>query len=301
MDKDTFTAIAEGHAARWNPSKGNDERLENFKSKFFEWLFQMPEEAHPDILRLFDGFCYYPHDVINNLLVELHSNLQFNYQLDSDRTIYTFIKSKNNISNSSNDYWSEYKHLNGINKQSCIIAPDELTVEEWEEIEHIIFIDDCSGSGKTFCDYIENRNHKYKNKRIFFITVHIMADAKLRIKQTAENNDLDITVIEHFTQDKAFSSNLFPNDEKTKQVKELIIRLSKEKKIHDNDILGYQNTESLMAFYNNTPNNTLGFIRCDTRDYFSIFPREKTDMPGWRKAAHEKKARKAKNYNYSTK
>lgn len=298
---DNLHAIAEQHIQRWNPTKATDNRLDDFKRKFVEWLSQIPETVQPEVLRLLEGFQYYTHEKTNGLLVSLHELLLAEYSVHFDETIYTFIKSVKNITNSSNDYWTEYKLLNKLNKNVCIVDPDALDADEWEGIKNIVFIDDCSGSGKTFCDYITERQRRYQGKNIFFITIHIMDEANRQIQKTSGRLNLNIQIVNSTIQSKAFTSKLFGDDEKPVEAKDLVVRFSETVKIPRHEILGFEESESLMAFYNNTPNNTLGFLRYDTKCYFSIFPREKTVLPNWRKAAKEKQSRKIRNYNASIK
>jgi hypothetical protein len=297
VNHDQANEIAEAYLKRWNLSNSPDERLDNFREQFFSWLSQIPQKAHPAIIKLLDSFNYYTHEKTNGLLVSLHAILVERYHLADDDTIYTFVKSKRQKSNSSNDYWTEYKYLNGLNKEICIVDPDSLESIYWDEIHNIVFIDDCCGTGKTFCDYIEVRQDRYREKKVFFIALHMMLDAIEQIAEISEQLDISIEVINSVIQDKAFSPAVFEDEEKSAIAKKLIIQVSTDLAIPQKEILGFGNAESLMAFYNNTPNNTIGIIRYDTNNFFSIFPREKTVIPGWRANANRKKQRQIKNYN----
>jgi hypothetical protein len=66
--------------------------------------------------------------------------------------------------------------------------------------------------------------------------------------------------------------------------------------IPPNEILGFKESESLMAFHNNTPNNTLGIFRFDTKNFKSIFPRNNDLKPNWYKMKCERERRKKQNY-----
>jgi hypothetical protein len=72
---------------------------------------------------------------------------------------------------------------------------------------------------------------------------------------------------------------------------------SKLLNIPEKEIFGFEMSESLMAFYNNTPNNTLGIFRYDTEKYKSIFPRKNDKRPLWQRMKEEKEIRKKQNYN----
>lgn len=295
MDQKYSNALATKYLTKWNSNNDSDKRLMFFNEKFNDWLEQIPIDVQPIVLKLLDNFCYYSHSRTNNLLESLHKILLNNYDITEDDTIYTFIKSKNGKSNSSNDYWTEYKGINNLNKEICIVDISEITDSEWTGINNIVFIDDCCGTGKTFTDYIGYNISRLNNKNIYFLSLHIMHEAKEKIEEFAVEHKLNIILINATVQYKAFTTNYF--EDGSVEAKQIIILSSKELGIPKAHILGFGDAESLMAFYNNTPNNTLGILRYDTDSYFSVFPREKIIKPSWRDLKQKKLERKAKNYN----
>ena len=64
--------------------------------------------------------------------------------------------------------------------------------------------------------------------------------------------------------------------------------------------LGKDESEGLVAFYNNTPNNTIGVFWQDTGNNKAIFPRDYGALPVWEMTPKEmkkrKKERKINNY-----
>jgi len=295
MSIGNISELADQYIANWYSNGDCDERLEHFREKFGEWLNQIPEDVQPHVLKLLDEFCYYSHNKANNLLASLHKILVSSYDVSENDTIYTFIKSKNGSSNSSNDYWTEYKNMNRLNKEICILDIKTIDDDEWLGIKNIVFIDDCSGTGKTFEKFISKNLNRFKGKTIYFISIHIMHDAEIYIEDFAKKNGLNIILINAKIQDKAFTRSCFGDG--CDEAKQLITLTSRKKGIPNGEILGFEESESLMAFYNNTPNNTLGILRYDTESYFSIFPRERSKKPEWRKLKKKKQQQKLKNYN----
>lgn len=285
----------EYYLEKWNPSGSEDRRLNDLRDVFDSWLDQIPEDIQPVVHGLLEGLCYYTHDSANRLLRDLHLELCKKYHIKDDDTIYAFITSKDSRSNSSNDYWTEYKFINNIDSELCITNPDILEEEYWEYINNVVFIDDCSGTGKTFYEYICKRKDRYKGKKIYFIAIHMMKEAKEKISRVLKG--LSVTIISSETQEKAFTPRFFESEAKAEEAKKVISEVSKSFGIHRDHILGFANSESLMAFYNNTPNNTLGIIRFDTETYSSLFPRKRSFTPEWKKLGRKKKAREASNYN----
>ena len=61
-------------------------------------------------------------------------------------------------------------------------------------------------------------------------------------------------------------------------------------------MLGYKNTEALVAFYNNTPNNTLPIFWTDVEDNKALFPRNDDEKPSWKMMKRDKELRSESNY-----
>ena len=115
-----------------------------------------------------------------------------------------------------------------------------------------------------------------------------------KIEKYADSSNLSVTPVYIFSQKKAFERNLFEdNCIAKKSVKEI----SKKFKIPKSEHLGYDNSQSLIAFHNNTPNNTLGFIRYDTENYASLFPRRHDKKPDWQRMKKDRENRHKTNYN----
>lgn len=295
MRKYDTNALANNYIKKWNPTGDLDKRLKVFNDDFEKWLSQIPENAIPVVLNLLDHFYYYSHRKTNELLACLHEMLVSDYQVSEDDTIYTFIKSHTGKSNSSNDYWTEYKGINQLNKEICIIDINKITIEQWAGINNIVFIDDCCGTGKTFTEFLSESLERYIEKKIYFVSIHIMHEAEIFINRFASDNNLHIYLINAMIQEKAFSNSCFGSGHE--EAKDLITETSQGFGIPNREILGYKASESLMAFYNNTPNNTLGMLRYDTDTYFSIFPRDKTTKPSWKNLGANKRSKKTQNYN----
>ena len=278
---------------QWKGEFPLDERLQYFSDQFEDWLMQIPADSREIVKTLIFNMSYYSNATSNKWLEMLHKELLKQENVTNDNTIYAFLKSPDGLSNSSNDYWTNYKAINRINSNLCVENLDAIYPEQWELIDNIVFIDDFSGTGNTFIKELEKRPTTYSGKRIFFIALNVMQLAIDKINEFADEYDIKIIFLVSKIQHKAFERNLFTNDN---EAKNNIAEMSTALGIPSNHILGYEETESLVSFYNNTPNNTLGFIRYDTQDYKSIFPRKNETKPAWQRFG-SKKSRKAANYN----
>lgn len=270
-----------------------DERLQAFDNDFETWCQQIPECNQSTVITLIEHLEYYSHRTTNSWLKTLHSQLLKNSNVTNENTIYTFLKSKDGKTNSSNDYWTEYKSINGLNPNVCIENMDVLDPEDWDYIQNIVFIDDFSGSGDTFISELKKCPDRYKGKSVYFITINTMIQAVRKINNYCSKNNISVVLLSIFNQEKAFERGLFEDDEKAKNE---IREMSDSLLIPSEAIFGHKKTQALVVFYNNTPNNTLGFIRYNTDKYKALFPRRDASVPTWMKLRKERHRRNAANY-----
>lgn len=285
----------EDYINKWKGEFDIDKRIQNVSDNFETWFSQIPEKDKPIVKILLKNFDYYSRQTTNKWLTHLHTQLMSCENVTDDNTIFAFIKSGDGISNSSNDYWTEYKSINEVNSNICYENMDKIDASDWPFITNVVFIDDFSGSGKSFIDELKNHPQRYVNKTVYFIAVDIMFSAVQKIKKYGEDERINIVLLVAIKQMKAFERSLFNDDEKAKLQ---VVEMSNELKIPTGHHLGFQNTQALLAFYNNTPNNTLGFIRYDVPDgYKSLFPRKNDKKPSWQLMKNRSKSREKANYN----
>jgi len=112
-----------------------------------------------------------------------------------------------------------------------------------------------------------------------------------RIDKYSKEANLDIHILYNKCADKVFKNTGDFGKKKSE-----FRKLSMEYGISSRNVLGYNNTEALTAFYNNTPNNTLGIFGQDTDTRKALFPRENDERPQWMKMKNRKKERNGSNY-----
>ena len=292
MDKDIL-AFKETCLKRWTQSTKLDKRLNAFNDNFIQWFGQIPEKYKEIVLVLLRHLEYFPRKKVNEYLEELHTRLLDNKNVTDENTVYAFIKSEDGKTNSSNDYWTEYKRINELNKNICFENLDAITCEQWPYIDNIVFIDDFSGSGGSLIKELKKKIDIYKGKNIYLITIGMMKQGKAELERFAEEKDINIFFLTICSYRKAFESHFFDKDD---DARSKIYAMSKSFIIPSNNILGFKDSQSLIAFHNNTPNNTLGFIWNDTDQYNSLFPRRNDPKPNWQNMKKDKRNRKATNY-----
>ncbi len=277
--------------AKWAENGRLDKRLQFFSDKYDEWVNQIPEEYKELALRLLKELHYFTKQKTNAILYDLHSQLLEKYKITNDDTIYAFIKSSDGKTNSSNDYWTEYKNINEISKEICFEDLSKINLKQWGYINNIVFIDDFSGTGKSIIKELDKHKVNFENKNVFIVVISLMAEAKKALENYGRINNINIACIFGECRNKIFEQVEFKADKGKYNLMtdSLLIKWP----------LGYEETQSLIALYNNTPNNTLGFIHNESKKYTPIFPRIKDYRPKWQQMSDAKKNRKAANYNNS--
>lgn len=285
MNTEQINDIKEQCIKRWGEE---DEKILEFRKKFDEWCVFSNEEDTQICLELLKKFNYYSKSKVNEELKKTHEELLKIFKIDPNYTIYTILKDRNGRANSSMEYFWEYVHINEINKKSRIVDIDSIEQDLYENIENIVIIDDCIGSGQTTKSYLERNREKLLDKKIYLILIHLVIEEADKLVDFAKEQGYNLIILCRNKKQKAFG-------EAETQQKEKFIDLSKDKSIPLNHILGRDDVEALMAFYNNTPNNTLGIFWYKTEKNTPLFPREKSSRPAWMMKQNKEK-RKQQNY-----
>ena len=197
---------------KWSSGFEIDKRTQEALDKFDIWFSKIPDKYKELSLVLIKSLEYYPKQLTNKLLIELHHKLLKYKTVNDDNTIYAFIKSKDGKTNSSNDYWTMYKLLNDINREICYENINAIEDWQWEYVNNIVFIDDFSGTGKSFIKELEKNEEFYYMKNIYFITICIMEDAIKNIIEYSESKNINMHLIYSYNQKKTFSQDLFKNN-----------------------------------------------------------------------------------------
>lgn len=278
---------------RWKTNDVNDLKIMRFSNVCEEYVSSLSLEMKDVFIELLKGFDYYSHGNVNERLIELHNKIIMNDNVNFDNSVFTILKSQRCTMNSSYEYLFEYKNLNQISKYSIVPDINDCIEKEYiQNIECIILIDDFCGSGNTFIDYLNKYKEYIKNKKIIYVVIHIMDKAYDIINEYATRNNLDIIILYHNKKCAAFEMSDFL------KMKRSVFKSESEKLNlnDDNIIFGFRGTESLIAFFNNTPNNTLGIFWKQTNKNNPLFPREKEEKPSWMKFKTERKQRNSSNY-----
>ena len=127
-----------------------------------------------------------------------------------------------------------------------------------------------------------------------------MEDAVPNIEDISKELDVEIIPIAQCFQEKALE--LKDIREKHENAFEVIEKYSREVDVPEDYTFGFKNSQALVSFYNNTPNNTIGLFWHEASGYQALFPRRKQEKPNWMNnnptnMRENKNRRKSSNYN----
>ena len=269
-------------------------RIENIENEYNDWIKNFSPIDREVMDGLLKEFEYYGHQYVNRELKTLYKNLIEKYSIDNDETLYTFIKKSDLTLNSSYSYLFEFVMLNGISEKNGIVDISNLNKKQMEIVKNVVLIDDYSGTGESIIKYLRDNYELLKKKVIYFLLISISEGAASNIYK--EFPDMKI-IIETINIEKKASLVLNNLIEDVVEPHKTFENISISKGIKKDIIWGRNDTEALVSFYNNTPNNTLGIFWKETNLNKPLFPRKVNNRPGWMNLKREKQNRKLENAN----
>lgn len=274
---------------KWGVIEGvKDPVIEHFEEVIDSFIEQFDDEEKRIVIDLIEKFEYYGKIRVSNYLYEQHGILSKNNLLGVNETIFIPIEKDDKL-NSCQAYVADFIVSNRINEYQWVSIKDEDSFKKWcKTVKRIIIIDDFCGSGNTLKNFIEKYKNKFKGREIYYIVIHAMEEGKMLIEKMKYNN-IKVYVKNCMESSKAFAEK--------DEFREIFNEISKKFDIKKRDVFGYENAEALVAFYSNTPNNTLGIFRNkNSKNKFPIFPRKFDSIPEWR--INKKEAKKRANERY---
>lgn len=266
-----------------------DSRISMAIDKIDDWIKDFDEEEKDILCNLLRKFNYYTYSNIFSIIKVLSDESIKKFLISNDNSVISVIRKKDGKLGSSSEYMLLHRQISGLSKNIYYDSLDGIKTEEWNYIKNVIFIDDCSGTGKTFVNFLKTQKKSFSDKRIILVVIEIMEEAQNYIQNYALQSGMNIEIFAYDTKEKAFKNEKI-------SVQNAFVEMSKKHGVIESYIKGYDKTEALMAFYNNTPNNTLGLFWFPTERNSAIFPRELDERPGWKKMSAGKHGRIRQQY-----
>ena len=259
------------------------------------WLSGFPKEEQKLMLDLLSNFYYYSEKRINEKVEELYKEFIESYTGSLTDVIFTKIIKEQGASFSdifSSAFWFQ-------NNLYDYMEPNILSLlEEGSVPGTLVIVDDYSGTGKTFIKTIDKfikKNREIIKTSLYFLTLHITQRAIKQIEEYAKEIGVQIKIISHEISDEAFKSGYLFEEVQAFKYQKRYSDICTRHSINKNFVFGFEDVASLVAFYYNTPNNTLGLFWYDLTDFIALFPRHKkkqTSLKQMQKDAQNRKNRR---------
>ncbi|GAA0435403.1 hypothetical protein GCM10008983_09980 [Lentibacillus halophilus] len=281
---------------------GSDNKTENLHNRLKSFILQI-DDADNDIreilLTLTEEFSYFSKANVNELLIHFNDQINNELQLKVDKTVFSKIEgvgaSKSKM-DSSNTMLEEFKICNEISGDFTH-SLSALTKSALNRIDNIVIFDDIIGSGNTLIKFLTSHAEKIVTTgvKIYVFCLVILESALEQVNCFLERENINAEIKYYTIQPKAFKENyIFGGEANTKQQR--FKDYKRFKKMHN--ILGYENSQALVAFYRNTPNNTLSAFWWLSDNWKGLFPRNNR-RPDFMKKRTDKSSSAA--YNLSKK
>lgn len=260
-------------------NNSKEKYVKNFKKKFGYFMAQKPIKDDKEIGNFFlesiKKYDYYSREKVEGIFRNFHNNyLMRQKDITLMNTRFSNISSINEPYkyNSSEFFLAKYIEVNELGNNQKIDLYSLKKVKETNQkmheklsnIKYIVLIDDFSGTGNTIIEYLTKIECYLKDRITIIFCIHIMGKAEEKITNFAQERGLIIFL-------KFFKKTFNELDDKSdlrNKIKEL------ETNISSPFPLGYDESEALVTFYRNCPNNTFSSYWYHYEGYWTaLFPR----------------------------
>lgn len=281
---DAFIACAE----KW-AKDGLDDRISFALDTFDEWASHYEKDEKELLIKLLQNFDYYSHNSILEIMKVLNQKLVQDYGISDADSVISVVRKEDGKLNSSYEYWLMHCMVSGFGKEMYCDSINDIDEKYWDNISKVVYVDDCIGTGEQFTKFIKRQKKSFRNKQIILVVIEVVEDAKAYIKNELAKQGLNVEIVAYNTKEKALKKML-------ETEKSVFYEMSQKQEILKKYVLGFEKAEALMAFYNNTPNDTLGMFWFTSKKNKPIFPRKLDEKPGWKLSNAEKKKRRREQY-----
>lgn len=266
-----------------------------FEDRIIEWLSCFPQDSDKEILlKLLENFRYYPQNKYDFELFNIFNEIRTK-ESDLSKVFFVTFPSKNHIASGGDSLRSSLvKITNNLLAKDHILSDavlitDSALISEISQAHAIVFIDDIFGTGLTLARNVKNFLGKYN--------IHISAKiyiASLSAKKSIHKDNLmkwlrpqvvELIITEYTT--PQIESAAYLTDDQKKRIEEIELYLEdnrndpeKEKSPDKTYYLGFKQSQQLIGFFYNIPNNTLMNIWMPTAVSLPLFCRHDYKRPG---------------------
>ena len=232
-------------------------------------------------------------DNLYNVVQRIVENTGGNEKILENTFFVTFPSSKGIKSGGDNiraelpllvmEYMRKDQFIEDHNKYFAKSSHQRFSDKSIYNAECIVFFDDILGSGETAIKNIKSFMEKYKTEkqvRFFLVAMYSEVSVKQKIEQKLKEEGYAVDLIVLNDLYKCMSPDYIFTREEISE-KEKLIRSYEEIVAGDNKkvVMGYDESQLLISFYYNTPNNTLCCFYKPTKVNFPLFVRNSYKRP----------------------
>ncbi len=261
-----------------------DDNIVGLESNLEKWLNNIQPEDREIFLDVFSKFTYFTQAHCMNHWVEVVELLKTEISIlniEISEVLFVVVESPRGTKSGAEDIIGDlYKRnrKNNITKENIVSSFDKFDLKVFNKIKAVVFLDDMIGSGITLSHTIQNVTSKfnslgYKNiqyycscltptKRGVRLIIRNCKNSNTKIKMLIKKN----WFVDHMFEKNSLEYTIFENYEK------MIEKYFEDKPVKY--FMGFQEARLGVAFYYNTPNNTLSSFWCETKENFPPFKRD---------------------------
>ena len=279
--------------ARWG---GMDIRHE-FSTRIDAWLGAFLEDERPLLLNLLGHFFYYGEKKIKEKAVTLYQKFCTECK-ESDSVVYIPTIKQYGVGYSSlffDNFWLMNDLYDSAERNIVGLLQENIIPEK------IAIIDDYSGTGNTIATTLTEMicaNEAVKTAQIYIVVQHITKRALEFLHSLAASLSLDMYIVYLDYSEETFKPEYLFEMVEAEKKRLFYETICHRLDVEDKNILGYEQVQSLVAFYYNTPNNTLGLFWKDLDGFAALFSRHNKNRTSLfelqRKAKNQANLRRAK-------
>lgn len=267
--------IADKLTEKWG-YKEND--LSARIGKFLSQI-ELTEKKHEILKKIIENYTYITEEKELEILRNFNKEIR---RLGIKTIVYSPIEDKKGKINSSYELIVRYKDRLKIKR----IYNYKIEKIAGINVDALVSFDDVSGSGNTIVKFFKKYEwalrycKEVKDTFEVFLFIYIITEkAEKKIREYSNIIGIKINIFYFIKSQKCFDKGVVFNDENIEN-REIIKRHEEEiggKK--SKFILGFEESEMILSFYNTTPNNTLSSFWLTTTKWKGLFPVEKKQPP----------------------
>lgn len=260
-----------------------DKKLRNLEDKLINWLEPIPSEFRYHFLHLFMNFQYFDRMKIIEWFETSFISYMTKIKQNND-TLFLPVCSFGGVMNGAVSLFDCMNEADvDLSKNKMAAQPRDFYDEnDLSNYRNIVLVDDIVGSGDTLIDFIERTlitcPDFFAKRTLYVLTILCLDKGRENVLKYAKDTELILHFLDTVVVSKVFSNlSIYPDPKLGKEAKKSIKQFEENVASKPIYTWGYKRSEILVAFYFNTPNNTLATFheKNDELPWNPVFPRKK--------------------------